>query len=93
LAVFEHAPFAQQVALTCSWRFFLISDHQRKSAADFVFPPRLRGESAFDIYSLMVQGKAGVPNTRAFRVVGWEADLRAEPEAIGLSQLGRREAA
>jgi hypothetical protein len=30
---------------------------------------------------IAIGGEAGVPDTRAFRVVGWEADLRAEPHA------------
>jgi len=33
----------------------------------------------FGVEQQAFKGEAGVPNTRVFRVVGWEAGLRAEP--------------
>jgi hypothetical protein len=35
-------------------------------------------------------GEAGVPDTRAFRVVGWDADMRAEPPATSAKGNGGR---
>src|ERR1700686_4630164 len=44
--------------------------------------PRRRGD-AEPSHAGGSRGEAGVPDTRGFRVVGWEADLRAEPPATG----------